>query len=592
MIIRSSFVAAAVMMYAVAASAQTTEGRAGQAGLATQAGQAGRASQAGRAGQAGQTSVRLTLNAKTDRLPEPIQLTASTLALTLDDAVRRAVEHNPDLTVVRLATEVEAAHVGESRTAYTPQFSSLFGRSSAVIPSTNFLLGTSGVDTGDWFQSTGVRQRVPWGNGTWSIAWDASRTTSNSLLNSFDPSVQSGFEVAFSQPLLKDRKIDAARQQFIIAKRNEESSELRFRESAVQTVAAVKQAYWTLKALRANVVVQQRSLELAEELARQNEARVRLGQAPPLDLVQVQAEVADRREGLIRARAAADDAEDQLRRLIIDPNDRSFWSVRVDPVDEPPGRATPPDVDAVVAKALDSRYDVNRARNEVRNAATSVEYLSNARLPDVRVETSYRGSGLGGSQLLRTGGFPGVVTGRVDSGFGDVLGQVFGRDFPTWSLGVTISYPLGRSFEQVSAVRASVEQRQADARVTSLQLDVARTIRQAARQLGSAAEREDAARAGAGLAEQRYESELRRYEVGLSTSFLVTQAQRDLLQAQVNLLQATLDYQSSVVSFEALQLAPAIASGESFGVSGSTVVLLPTPAPHGLFRPGTGGLQP
>ena len=535
-------------------------------------------------------SVELRLRPDTRKVESPAA--PDTLPLTLDEAVRRAVEHNPDLTVVRLGTEVEAARVGESRTAYTPQFSSLFGRSSAVAAPTSFLVGDSGVDTRDWFQSTGVRQRIPWGNGTWSVSWDASRTTSNSLLNSFDPSVQSGFQVAFSQPLLKDRTIDSARQQFLIAKRNEDSSELRFREAAVQTVAAVKQAYWTLKAQRANVVVQQRSLELAEELARQNEARVRLGQSPPLDLVQVQAEVADRREGLIRARAAADDAEDQLRRLIIDPSDRSFWNVRVDPVDEPPVRTAPPDVDAVVAKALDARYDLGRARNDVRNATTNVEFLANQKLPDVRLETSYRGSGLGGTQLVRTGGFPGIVTGRVDSGFGDVLGQAFGSDYPTWSLGVTVSYPLGSSYEQVSAVRASVERRQADARVASLQLDVARTLRQAARQLGSTAEREDAARAGAALAEQRFESEQRRYEVGLSTSFLVTQAQRDLLQAQVNLLQATLDYQSSLVSFEALQLAPALSGGDSIGVRGSNVVLVPTPTPHGLFRPGSGGLQP
>jgi len=460
-----------------------------------------------------------------------------------------------------------------------------------VTPSTNFLLGTQGVDSRDWFSSTGVRQRVPWGNGTWSLSWDASRTTSNSLLNSYDPSVQSGFQIAFSQPLLRDRTIDAAKQQFVIAKRNEASSELRFRESAVQTVASVKQAYWTLKALRANVVVQQRSLELAQELAKQNEVRVRLGQSPPLDLVQVQAEVADRRESLIRAGAAADDAEDQLRRLIIDPADASFWRLRVDPVDEPQGRVTLPDVDAVVAKALENRYDLGRARNEVSNAATNVEFLSNQKLPDVRLETSYSGSGLGGSQIIRTGGFPGVVTGRVDSGFGNVLGQVFGHDYPTWSFGLTVNYPLGRSFEQVGAVRADVERRQAAARVASLQLDVAQTIRQAARQVRSTAEREDAAQAGAALAGQRYESEKRRYEVGLSTSFLVTQAQRDLLQAQVNLLQATLDYQSSLVSFEALQLAPAIAAGDRLGVSGSTVVLLPTSTPRGLFRAGA-GVQP
>ena len=62
-----------------------------------------------------------------------------------------------------------------------------------------------------------------------------------------------------------------------------------------------------------------------------------------------------------------------------------------------------PDVEAVVAKAMSQRYDVARARNDVSNAATNVEYLANQRLPDVRLETSYRGSGLGGAQLLRTG---------------------------------------------------------------------------------------------------------------------------------------------------------------------------------------------
>jgi outer membrane protein TolC len=511
------------------------------------------------------------------------------LQLTLEDAVRRAVDHNPDLAIVRFGTEIESAQVGEARSAYTPVLSTMFGRSSAVTPPSSFLLGDRGVDTRDWFSSTGIRQRVPWGSGIWSLSWDASRTTSNSPLNSFDPSVQSGFQLAFSQPLLRDRTIDAARQQVIIAKRNQASSELRFRESVVQTVAAVKQAYWTLKALRANVTVQQRSLELAQELAKQNRVRVQVGQAPPLDLVQVEAEVAERRESLIRASAAAGDAEDRLRRLIMDPSDASFWLVRLDPVDEPADRGPLPDLDAIVAKALNERYDVIRARNEVSNAATNVEFFTNQKLPDIRLETSYRGSGLGGSQLLRTGTFPGIVTGRLDSGFGDVLGQVFGRDYPTWSLGVTVSYPLGRSFEEANAVRAEVERRQAAQRVASLQLDVAEAIRQAARQVRSTTEREDAARAAATLAEQRLDAEQRRYEVGLSTTFLVTQAQRDLLQAQVNLLQATLDAQSAFVSFEALQLAPALAPGETIGLRGSNVVLLPTPSPRGLFRPGAGG---
>jgi outer membrane protein len=511
-----------------------------------------------------------------------------TVHLTLADAVQRAVEHNPDLAVVRLDTEVEAARVGESRGAYAPVFSTAFGRSRNVTPPANYLLGDTGVDEKDWFSATGVRQRVPWGSGTWSVSWNAARTTTNNPISSFDPNLQSGIEFAFSQPLLRDRRIDAARFQYLVAKRNRDSSELQFRESAVQTVAAVKRAYWTLKASIANVGVQQRSLDLARELARQNKLRVDAGQIPPLDLVQAEAEVAQRSENLIQARTTAEDAEDRLRRLIMDPDDASFWAVRLDPVESAPDPTLVPDAEAATAKALQDRYDLARAAHDLENATTNVEFLGNQKLPDVRLETSYRGSGLGGTQFLRAGGFPGTVIGTQDRSFGAALGQAFSTDYPTWSVGVTVSYPLGRSYEEASLARAEVERRQISRRIASLKLEAAESVRQAARQVRSTAERVDTARAGATLAEQRLADEQRRYEVGLSTTFLVTQAQRDLLQAQVNLLQTTLDHEAAAVSFEAVQQAPPPGATGSIGVRGADIVFLPTPSPRGIFRPGAG----
>ena len=510
-----------------------------------------------------------------------------TVQLTLADAVQRMVEHNPDLTIVRLGTEVEAARVGESRGAYAPVFSTTLGRSRNVTPPTNYLLGDSGVDVKDWFSTTGVRQRLPWGSGTWSVSWDTARTTTNNPIASVDPNLQSGVVFAFSQPLLRDRRIDSVRAQYLIAKRDQDSSELRFRESVVRTVATVKRAYWTFKATIANVGVQQRSLELSQELARQNRIRVEAGQLPPLDLVQAEAEVAQRRESLIQAKASADDAEDHLRRLIMDPEDAAFWNARLDPVDDLPDPAGSPDVDAAVANALNTRYDLARAAHDLENAKTNVDYLDNQRLPDVRLETSYGGSGLGGVQFLRTGGFPGSVVGTRDRSFGETLGQAFTPDYPSWSLGVTVSYPLGHSYEDASAARAQVERKQVAARIASLRLEVAESVRQAARRMRSAAERVDAARAGATLAEQRYSDENRRYSAGLSTTFLVTQAQRDLLQAQVTVLQNMLEYQSAIVDLEAVQSAPQ-GGGESVGVRGADIVLLPTPAPRGLFRSGAG----
>jgi outer membrane protein len=511
------------------------------------------------------------------------------LQLTLDDAVRRAIENNPDLAVVRLGTEVEAARVGESRGAFAPVFSTQVGRSSIASPPSNLLSGERGVDVDDWFSSTGVRQRVPWGSGTWSLSWDTSRTTTNNPITSFDPSFQSGFQAAFSQPLLRDRAIDSVRHQYAVAKRNQESSDLRFQETVVQTVAAVKQAYWTLKATRANVAVQERSLELARELARENKLRVDAGQVPPLDLVQAEAEVAQRRENLIRANTAADDAEDGLRRLIVQPDDVAFWRVRLDAVEEPSALGALPDIDAAVARALNERYDLARAGHELENARDTVAFLDNQRLPDVRLETSYRGNGLGGTQFLRGDGFPGSVIGTRNRGFDDALGQVFTNDYPTWSFGLTVNYPLGRSYEAASFARAQVERRQVTQRISSLRVQTAETVRRAGRQIRSTAERVEAARARATLAQERLTSEQRRFEAGLSTTFLVTQAQRDLLEADVNLLQTSFEYESALVNFEAVQVAPPLAAGDTVGVRSASVVLMPTSAPRGIFRPGTGG---
>ncbi|HYN08309.1 MAG TPA: TolC family protein [Vicinamibacterales bacterium] len=510
------------------------------------------------------------------------------IRLTVEDAVRRAIDHNPDLAVVKLGTDVEAERVGEADAAYRPVFSTVFGRSAITVPSSSPLTGEAGFETSDLFASTGIRQRLRWGSGTYSVSWDAARTSTNSLFSTFEPSLQSGLQMAFSQPLLRDRKMDSARLQTVTSQRNLKSADLRVRESTVQTTAAVKQAYWTLKAAMANVTVQQRSLELAEDLVRQNRARVNVGQAPPLDLVQAEAEVATRRENLIRAGATAGDAEDRLRRLIMDPADAAFWGVRLEPIDEPAGAVAPPNVNQAIGSALRERYDLAVARNELENARTNISFFENQKLPDVRLEASYRSGGAGGTQLVRTGEFPGTITGRLQSGFGDVLGQMFSYDYPTWSVGVRLNYPIGRSFEEAGHARAEIEHRQSAHRIASLESRIAETVRQAARQVQSTAERVDASRAGQTLAEQRLSVEQRRFEAGLSTTFLVTQAQRDLLQAQVNVLQAMLDHQSSLITFDAVQLAPAATDTTAIGPSGTPVSPLPTLAPQGIFRAGGG----
>ncbi|MBI3493805.1 MAG: TolC family protein, partial [Acidobacteria bacterium] len=379
---------------------------------------------------------------------------------------------------------------------------------------------------------------------------------SDSFLNSYNPILQSGLSLNVSQPLIRDLAIDSARQQLQTSRVDRDIAGTRLRESVVRTTAAVKSAYWNLVSARSNVDARRSVLASAEELVRVDTAKVSVGQSPPLDLVAAQAEVAADREQLIIAETTVKDVEDQLRALIFDTGDRSVWSVAIEPVDSPPLDAASPDLDAAVTNTLGGRADLARVRHEIENTRVAVKYSGNQRLPDVRLNASYAASGLGGTQVLRTGGFPGTIVGPgAATAFGSVLGQLFTSDYPTWTVGLSVNYPLGHAAEEAAYARTKLEQRQAEERLKSAESRAVQQVRDAWRKIEMNAKRIEAARAARELAEQRLDAERKRFDVGMSTSFLVIQAQRDLAQAKTSELAAILAYDLALVDFDALQQA-------------------------------------
>ena len=311
--------------------------------------------------------------------------------------------------------------------------------------------------------------------------------------------------------------------------------------------------------------------QLAQELVRVNKAKVDVGTSPPLDLVSAQAEVAANQEQLIIAETAVKQIEDRLRMLIFDTTQRDNWNVRIEPVDSPPIATPAIDVDAAVTRALSERADLLRAQKEIDNAQIGLKYAGNQKLPDVHLNASYQASGLGGTQVLRTGGFPGTIVGAgAVTDFGTVLNQLFARDYPTWAVGVSVSYPVGESAEQANYARARLERSQSAERLKSAQAHAIQEIRDAAWKIDMNAKRIETTRAARELAEQRLDAEQKRLEVGMSTSFLVIQAQRDLAQAKTSELGAVLAYDLALVDLEALQQAAPAGGNSNASSSGTT----------------------
>src|SRR6185295_4985130 len=137
---------------------------------------------------------------------------------------------------------------------------------------------------------------------------------------------------------------------------------------------------------------------------------------------------------------------------------RENWNVRIEAVDSPPVGTAVVDVEAAVTRALAERADLLRARKDIQNSQTSETYARNQRLPDVRLNASYQASGLGGTEVLRSGGFPGTIVGPGSiTPFGSVLDQLFRHDYPTWALGISVSYPIGGGTEEANYARTRLE---------------------------------------------------------------------------------------------------------------------------------------
>ena len=478
---------------------------------------------------------------------------APVMRLTKDEAVKLATENNPDLAVTRYEPLVSDARVAAAQAAFVPTANSSLLRNSDTTPAANIFSGDESLQNRFWSASAGLAQLLPWGGTSYDVSFTGARTTTNSPITTFTPSVTSTLRAAVSQPLLRNFKLDPARAQLEISRRNRTIADVQLQERAQQVAAEAEAAYWALVTATAAVEVQQRSLDLALELERTNRARVDVGQSPPLDLVSARAEVAQRRENLIVARTQAAQAQDLLRTIVLDPKRADYWTVRLEPADRVPPIGVLPDVDAAVRRALSDRADIVEARRQIENADTNVLLARNETLPDLRAQATYLTNGQGGTRVLRTGGFPGTITGFDTTSFGSVLEQVLSADYPTWSVGFTLTYPVGRSSEEANLARARLEREQATARLRSLELQVVREVRDAALRLEQNRQRIETAQLGRELAEQRLDAEQKRFEVGMSTSFLVIQAQRDLAVARDNEQRSYLEYQLAVVNFDRVQ---------------------------------------
>jgi outer membrane protein len=481
--------------------------------------------------------------------------------LSVEEAVRLALEQNLSLQVQRLEPQLQDLTIAQVKTAWTPGISSTISNASSTSPISSFFSGAADQLVNDRFGvSVQANQFLPWG-ANYNVTWNNTRGKSNSVFDSPNPALSSNLSASYTQPLLRNFKIDSTRQQLLISRKNREMTDVQLRQAVLATVRNVKNAYWDLAYAVENLKVQQQSLDIALESLRNNKSRVTIGTMAPIDIIEAEAEVARNEESVIVAEAQISRAEDALRQLVFDPKMSDFWATRFDLTDPPTFRAQEVDVDAAVKHALEKRTDLVNMRKSLEASDIDIRYFKNQALPDLNVQVGYGLAGQGGTAYQFSDTFPPIPISVVESGYPTVLSRMLSNDFHNWSFAVTVGYPIGRSSAEAGLARAKVSYSQSVLQMRNMELSVATQVREVVRTLNTNRKRVDATRASRDLAQRKLEAEQKKFQAGMSTNFQIIQAQRDLAAARNAELQAVLDYNRSLVDFETVQEAPVNGGG-------------------------------
>lgn len=473
--------------------------------------------------------------------------------LTLEDAIARALEKNEGIAIERLGLGSAAAAVTGAQGAYDPVLGLDAGWRRTTAPVNSAFSGAPDGEPAPTDEAAeagaSLTRLLPTG-GAVSVRAGTGRSETDGAFGLLSPAYDAVLGVELRQPLLRSRAIDPARLALRVtaAERNRAAASLS--REVIETVAAVERAYWSLVAARRAVLVQEETMELAAEQLEETEIRIEGGAAPETEIAQPRAELARRRGELLEAREAAARAENALKLLILGDADADLWSARLAPAEDVAVAPAPVDVEAAMALALAGRPELAAFEAAIERRRAETAFARDGVLPALDLVVSYDRFGLAGSRNPAAEPLPGQPAGlpaELEGNLGDSVEQLADGDFDDARIALVFELPLGNRTAKAEAEIARNTERQAVAALGRARKAVRAEVLDAAAALETAEERIDAARAAREAAEVQLRAERERYDVGLSTNFLVLTRQNDLAGARLAEIEALTDYRAARV---------------------------------------------
>ena len=463
----------------------------------------------------------------------PAGMNAATRAMSLEDCIQEALQHNLDVQISRYAPQIQLFNVRASYGGYDPTFSisgtHQYNDTGPDFYSAVHIPGTSYEENS---VTAGLSQTpTPWGM-TYQLDGNVSHTynyniNSPLITNSDNSGGQIG--VTLTQPLLNNFWIDQTRLNIRVGKNRLQYSEQGLRLQVITSVTAVENAYYELIYAQENVRVQQEALGLAQTQLDQDRQRVQIGTLAQLDVQQDEAQVATSKANLIAAQYTLATDQNTLKSLLTDEYLR--WH---DKDIQPTATITNAplqlfDLQDSWNKGMTQRPDLLQSRLNVEQQGIQLKYSRNQLFPSL--------------DLIGTYGFNG--TGQQ---FRDTFDQFGEGNRPFYSYGVQFSTPLSNVGPRNQYKAGKVTMQQLLLQLKQFEQNVMVEIDNAVKNAQSAYESVNATRQARIYAEAALDAEQKKYAVGKSTTFTVLQLQNTLTADRGQEIRSLANYYEALVN--------------------------------------------
>jgi outer membrane protein len=473
------------------------------------------------------------------------------LQLSLDQAIQLALANNTNIRIDELSYQNSWYNVLAAHSPFDPIFNANASAARGTSPQPSQLGGASILSSLGQTVGLNLTQFLATGT-TVTVGTSASRSSSNSTFNTFNPSYNAGLNFGVTQSLLRGRGLFINRAPIVIAQRGMQQSRDNFESQVSSMIQQVVTDYWLVVLAQDNLVVDRKAVDQAQVSYDHDKRSLELGALPPFDIYKSESELATRKVAVIQQEYALKQAEDILRDAIgadLDPKIGALDIILVEPA-EPTGDLFSLDISQAIDHAIAKRPELESQRLQLDIDDINIRVAHNQMQPNLTLSGSYSAGGLGGNEFVFNNATPPVQIGVIPGGLGDALAQISSFQFPTYSASLTLSLPI-RNRAAEAAVGSSQVNKKRDlfnqrATLQSIQLEA----RNAIHSLEQAKLSIGAAKIARDLTQKNLEAEQRKYDLGVDTIFFLLDAQTQLQNADLTLVQAQINYQLALTAVQ------------------------------------------